>query len=74
MFGNESTSTLVRGVPKMVHRQSSASWYDPKFTFQPMTHPDSVNLDCAGLYFLPKNVPIKGSTFINILKEHLLTF
>ena len=79
MFSDESTFTQVRGVPKMVHRPTSASRYDPKFTVKTAKHSDSVvgwgafsgNLSRAGLYFFPKNVTIKGSIFINILKEHL---
>ena len=34
----------------------------------------SGNLGRAGLYFLPKNVTMKGSIYIIILKKHLLTF
>ena len=76
MFSDESTFTLVRGVPKMVRRPSSASRHDPKFTVKTMKHPVSVmvwgafsgNLGRVGLYFLPKNVTIKGSIYINILK------
>ena len=66
----------------MVRRSSSASQYDPKFTFKTPKHPGSVmvwgassgNLGRAGLYFVPKNLTIKGSIHINILKEHLCTF
>ena len=73
---------MVRGVPKMVRRPSSASRYGPKFTVKTMKDPGSVmvwgafsgNLGRAGLYFLKKNVTMKGSTNINILKEHLCTF
>ena len=82
MFSDEDTFTLVRGVPKMMHRPSSASRYDPKFTVKTTKQSDSVmvlgnfreNLGRAGLYFLPKNVTIKGSIYINLLKEHLCTF
>ena len=66
----------------MVHRLSSASRYDPKLTVKTMNDPGSVivwggfskNLGRAGLYFLIKNVSVKASIFINILKEHLCTF
>ena len=80
MFSDESTFTLVRGVSKMVRRLSTASRYDPKFTVKSVKHPRSVmvwgafsgNLGRAGLYFLPKNTPMRGS--IDVLKDHLLTF
>ena len=82
MFSDESIFTLVRIVPKMVHRPSSISRYDPKLTAKITKHPVSVmmrgasseNLGQACLYFVPKNVTIKGSIYINILKEHLCTF
>ncbi|XP_076811815.1 uncharacterized protein LOC143458825 [Clavelina lepadiformis] len=82
MFSDESTFRLVRGVPKMVRRPSTASRYDPKYTVKTMKHPGSVmvwgafsgNMDRAGLYFLPRNVTKKGSNYITVLKDHLLTF
>ena len=82
MFSDESTFRLVRGVPKMVRRPSTASRYDPKYTVKTMTHPGSVmvwgafsgNMGRAGLYFLPRNVTMKGSNYITVLKDHLLTF
>ena len=81
MFSDESTFTLVKRVSKMVHRPSSASRYDPKFTVKAMKHPGRVmmwgafngNLGRDGLYFLTKNITMKGSIHINILKEHLCT-
>ena len=39
MFSDDNTFTMVRGVPKMVRRPSSASRYDPKFTFNTMKDP-----------------------------------
>ena len=62
MFSDESTLTLVRRVPKMVRRPSSASRYDPKLTVKAMKGPGSVmmwgvfskNLGRAGLYSLLK--------------------
>ena len=55
---------MVRGVPKMVRRQSNASRYDPKYTVKTMKDPGSVmvwgafsgNLGRAGLYFLIKKM------------------
>ena len=82
MFSDKSTFTMVKGVPEMRRHQSSASRYDPKFTVKTMKDPGSVmvwevfrgNLGRAGLYFFIKNVSIKGSIYVNILKEHLCTF
>ena len=42
MFSDKSTFTLVRGVPKLVHRPINASRYDPKFTVKTTKHPGSV--------------------------------
>ena len=66
----------------MVRRPCSVSQYDPKFTVETINDPGSVmvwrvfigNLGRAGLYFLIKNVSMKRSIHINILKEHLCTF
>ena len=74
MFSDERNFTLVRRVPKMVHRPSSVSRYEPKFTVKAMKHPGRVmmwgafsgNLSRAGLYFPPKNVTMKESMYINI--------
>ena len=71
MFNDESTLTMVRGVPKMVRRPSSASRYDQKLTVKTMKGPGSVmvwgvfskNLGRAGLYFVPKSVTFKGSIY-----------
>ena len=62
MFSDESSFTLVRGVPKMVPRPSSASRYNPKLTIKTMKDPGSIivwgvfseNLGQAGLYSLLK--------------------
>ena len=82
MFSDESTFRLVRGVPKMVRRPSTASRFDPKFTVKTVKHPASVmvwgllsgNMGHAGLYFLPKNVTMKGGNYIHVLRDHMLAF
>ena len=82
MFSDKSTFRLVRGVPKMVHRPRTTSQFDLKFTVKTVKYLASVivwsafseNMGHAGLYFLPKNVTIKGSNYIHILKDHMLTF
>ena len=42
MFSDEKTFTIIRGVPKMVRRPSSASRYDPKCRVKTMKDPGSV--------------------------------
>ena len=82
MFSDDCTFTMVRGISKMMRRPRSASRYDPKFTVKTIKDPGSVmvwgvfsgNLGRAGLYFLIKDVSVKGSICIYILKEHLCTF
>ena len=82
MFSDESTFRLVRGVPKMVRRPSTASRFDPKFTVRTVKHPVSVmvwgafsgNMGRAGLYFLPKNLTMKGNNYNPVLKDHMLAF
>ena len=64
MFSDKSTSTIARGVPKLLRRPRSASRYDPKLAIKTTKYPGSVmvwgafsgNLGQAGLYFLPKNL------------------
>ena len=66
----------------MMRRPCSASQFDPKFTVITTKHPgrfmvweaSSGNLGRDSLYFVPKNVTIKRSIYINISKEHLCTF
>ena len=43
-------------------------------TFTMVSGVFSKNLSRAGLYFLIKNVSMKGSIYINILKEYLCIF
>ena len=82
MFSDERTFRLVRGIPKIVRRPSTASRFDPKFTDKTVKHPVSVmvwdafsgNMGHAGLYFLPENVIMKRSKYIHVLKDHMLAF
>ena len=81
IFSDENNFRLVKGVPKMVRRPSTASQFDLKFTVKTVKHPASVmvwgafsgNMGRAGLYFLPKNVTMKGSNYIHVLKDQILT-
>ena len=82
MFSDESTFRLVRKVPKTVRRPCTAFRFDSKFTVKTVKHPASVmvwdafsgNMGPAVLYFLSKNVTMKGSNYIHILKDHMLAF
>lgn len=82
MFSDESTFRLVRAGTKLVRRPRDISRYDPKYTVKTVKHPDSVmvwgafsgNKGRSGLYFLPKNVTMKGANYVEVLREHLLTF
>ena len=79
---DESTFRLVRGVPKLVWCPSTASRYDSTFIFKTIKHTASVIVwsafsgkkGRAGMYFLSKNVTMKGSNFIHGLKDHMLAF
>ena len=82
MFSDESTFRLVRGESKIVRRPSNVSRYDPKYTVKTVKHPDSVmvwgafsgNKGRGGLYFLPKNVTMRGTNYLEVLKQHMLPF
>lgn len=80
MFSDESTFRLIRGSSKIVRRPSNVSRFDPRYTVKTVKHPDSVmvwgafsgNKGRGGLYFLPKNVTMKGSNYIDVLRDHML--
>ena len=80
MWSDESTFRLVRGGSSLVRRPSTVSRYDAHYTVKTVKHPDSVMVWACfsgkrgrgGLYFLPKNVTMKGANYIDVLKEHLL--
>ena len=81
MFSDESTFRLVRGCSTVVRRPTSSSRYDSRFTVKTVKHPDSVMVwgaisgsGRAGLYFLPKNVTMKGSNYLEVLQDHMLDF
>ncbi|KAG7156092.1 Transposable element Tcb2 transposase-like 4, partial [Homarus americanus] len=82
MFSDESTFRLVRGASKIVRRPKNVSWCSPKYTVKTVKHPDSVMVwgtfsGCegrGGLYGLPKNVTMKGTNYIEVLRDHMLPF
>ena len=70
MFCDESTSRLVLRGYKLVRRPLGASRYDSRYIIKTVKHPKSVivrgvfsgNKGRGGLYFLPKNVTMRGTT------------
>ncbi len=82
MFSDESTFRLVRAGSALVRRPPGASRYDSKYTVKTVKHPDSVMVWGAfsgihgrgGLYFLPKNVTMRGANYLEVLQQHLLPF
>lgn len=71
MFSDESTFRLIRGASNVVCRPKSVSRYHPKYTVKTVKLLDSVmvreafsgNKGRGGLYFLPKNMTMKGSNY-----------
>ena len=82
MFCDESTSRLVLRGYKLVHRPSGVSRYDSRYIIKTVKHPKSVMVKGAfsgdksrgGLYFLPKNVTMRGNSYLCVLDHHMLSF
>ena len=82
MFSDESTFRLVRGGYKLVRRPQGVSRYASKYTIKTAKHPESVmvwgafsgNKGRGGLYFLPKNVTMRGDNYLRVLDQHMLPF
>ena len=82
MFSDESTFRLVRGGYKLVRRPQGVSRYASKCTIKTVKHPESVmvwgafsgNKGRGGLYFLPKNVKMRGDNYLRVLDQHMLPF
>ncbi|MPC68901.1 hypothetical protein E2C01_063112 [Portunus trituberculatus] len=82
MFSDESTFWLVMGVSKVMRRPSYVSHYDPHYTVKMVKHPECVMVlgaftghkGSVGIYFLPKNMTMKATNYIEVLEEHMLTF
>ncbi|KAK8394208.1 hypothetical protein O3P69_006416 [Scylla paramamosain] len=82
IFSDESTFRQVRGSSKVVRRTSNMPHYNPHNTVKMVKHPDSVMVcgaftghkGSAGLFFLPKNLMMKATNYIEVLEEHMLTF
>ena len=82
MFCDESTSQLARGGYKLVRRPSIVSRYDSRYNNKTVKHPKSVIVWGAfsgdkgrgGLYFLHKNVTMRGDNYLRVLDHHMLPF
>ena len=82
VFSDESTFRLVRGGYKLLRRPQGVSRYASKYTIKTVKHPESVmvwgafsgNKGRGGLYFLPKNVTMRGDNYLKVLDQHMLPF
>ena len=77
MFCDESTSRLALGGYTLVRRPSRVSRYDSRYNNKTVKHPKSVIMWGAfsgGLYFLPKNVTMRGDNYLRVLDHHMLPF
>ena len=82
MFCNESTSLLVVRGYKLVRSSSGISRYDSRYIIKTVKHPKSVMVrgafsgdkDRRGLYFLLKNVTMRGDSYLRVLDHHMLPF
>ena len=82
MFSVESIFRLVRETSKTIRRPTGSDRYDPKFTVKTVNHPSQVMVWGAfsgkggrgGLYLLHPNVTMRRSNYVNVLRDHMLTF
>ena len=82
MFCNESTSQLVLRGYKLVRRPSGVSRYDSWYIIKTVKHPKSVIVwgDFNGdkgrgdLYLFPKNVTMRGDSYLRVLDHNMLPF
>ena len=82
MFSDESTLRLVRGQSKVIRKPINVPRHDPRYTVKTAKHSDGVMVWSAfsgshgrgGFYFLPKNVTMRGSNYLQVLLNHLLPF
>ena len=82
IFCDESTSRLVLRGYKMVGRPSGVSRYDSRYIIKTVKHPKSVivwgdfsgDKGRGGLYFSPKNITMRGGSYLRVLDHHMLPF
>ena len=82
MYCDESASRLVLREYKLVRRPSGVSRFDSRYIIKTVKHPKSVMVRGAfsgdkgrgGLYFLLKNVTMRGDRYLRILNHHMLPF
>ena len=79
MFCNESTFRLVLRGYKLVRRPSGVSRYDSRYFIKTVKHPKSVMVwgdfsgdrSRGGLYCFPKNVTMRGDSYLRVLDHHM---
>ena len=82
IFCYESTSRLVLRGYKLVRRPSGVSRYDSRYIIKTVKHPKSVMVwgvfsgdkGKVALNFLPKNVTMRGDSYLRVLDHHMLPF
>ena len=82
MFCDESPFWVVLRGNKMVGRPSGFSRYDSRYIIKTVKHPKSVMVwgdfsgdkGRGGLYFFPKNVTMRGDSYLRVLDHHMLPF
>ena len=77
MFCDESTSRLVLRGYKLVRRPSRVSIYDSRYIIKTVKHPKIVMVRGAFsgvLYILPKNVTMRGDSYLSVLNHNMLPF
>ena len=82
MFCDESTSRLVLRGYKLVRRPLGVSRYGSRYIIKTVKHPKSIMVWGAfsgdkgrgGLYFFPKNVTMRGDSYLMVLDHHMLPF
>ena len=75
LFCNQSTSRLVIRGYNLVRRPSGVSRYDSMYIIKTVKHPKSVMVwgdfsgdkGGGGLYFIPKNVTMRGDSYLGFL-------
>ena len=82
MFCDESTSRLVLRGYKLVRRPLGVSRYGSRYIIKTVKYSKSIMVWGAfsgdkgrgGLYFFPKNVTMRGDSYLMVLDHHMLPF
>ena len=85
MFCDECTSRFVLRGYKLVRRSSGVSRYDYRYIIKTVKHPKITTASMVwgdfsgdkgrgGLYFFPRNVTIRGDSYLSVLDHLMLPF